>query len=164
MSNIYQKYCNSIQNHSLGAYAILSFINGYKDANSEYPDLLHIFIFLPMIMNEDIRNSIKAPKGNGGIQSIETLISEKIRNKKESFGMLHNLIKNFREYSLTCLIFALRTGLISILENNKLSPNSPFREEDKCNHIFSTSNKLGRLLAEDKQSLERLIIATGVNL
>ena len=120
MSNIYRKYCSSIQNHALGAYTIASFINGYKSVKSEFPNLLHIFIFLPMIMNEDIRNSIKAPKGNGGITRIETFISNKIYDKNNTFSTLHNIISCYKEYTLTCLIFGLKTGLITLSEDSKI--------------------------------------------
>lgn len=164
MNNIYKKYCNSIQNHALGAYAIASFIEGYKKESNESPSLLHIFTFLPMVMNEDIRNTIKAAKGNGGIQSIDTFISEKVRSKDSSFSTLHNYIKNFREYTLTCFIFALRTGLIELSKNNELSVNITSNKQTTCNHIFLTSNKLGGLFGNNKHSLEKLLIATGVNL
>ena len=153
-----------MQNHALGAYAIASFVNGYKTINSELPNLIHIFIFLPMVMNEKIRNSIKAPKGTGGVKGIETFISNKVYDRHNEFGTLHNNINYYKEYTLTSLIFGLRTKLLFLSENASVSVIEPFVEYPKKNHIFLTANKLGELFASDKKSLEKLILSTGVNL
>lgn len=98
MTDIYSKYCTSMQNHGLGSFSIVAFISGYHSIHKEYPNWFDIFLVLPMIMNEQVRELIKKSVGRGGATTIETLISSKILNKKEKYGAFHNLIDSFKEY------------------------------------------------------------------
>ena len=94
MANIYSKYCTSMQNHGLGSFSIVAFINGYHSIHEEYPNWFDIFLVLPMIMNEQVRELIKKSVGRGGTTTIETLISSKILNKREKYGAFHKFIMN----------------------------------------------------------------------
>ena len=164
MLDIYNKYCTSMQNHGLGAFTIVAFISGYNSINEKYPNWFDIFLVLPMIMNEQVRELIRKPVGRGGATTIETLISSKILNKKEKFGAFHNLITSFKEYTMTCIIFGLRTKLISRINSIELKNNILFEKEKFNNNIFLASYKLGELYANDKDAFMKLINSTGVNL
>ena len=168
MSSIYKKYCNDIQNPALGAYAIASFVNEYKKEAEEnkLPNLIHLFLFISMVMNKDIRNSIKKDnfKGKSGILSIDRFLSEEIYKNHNSFGTLHNNIKNYREYTLTSLIFAIRIGIISLTNNGEIDIVNLFKKYKQENYIISASEKMGKLFAKDPYSLNKIIIGTGVAL
>lgn len=164
MLDIYSKYCTSMQNHGLGAFAIVAFISGYNSINAEYPKWFDIFLVLPMIMNEQVRELIKKSSGRGGATTIETLISSRILNKKEKYGAFHNLIDSFKEYTITCIIFGLRTKLISQINDIEFKSNVLFEKEKFNNNIYLASYKLGELYAADKYAFMKLINSTGVNL
>ncbi len=164
MTNIYSKYCTSMQNHGLGSFSIVAFISGYHSIHNKYPNWFDIFLVLPMVMNEQVRELIKKSAGRGGATTIETLISSKILNKKEKYGAFHNLIDSFKEYTLTCIIFGLRTKLISRINNIEFKSNILFEKEKYNNNIFLASYKLGELYANDKNAFMKLINSTGVNL
>lgn len=164
MLDIYNKYCTSMQNHGLGAFVIVAFISGYNSINKEYPKWFDVFLVLPMIMNEQVRELIKKSSGRGGATTIETLISSRILNKKEKYGAFHNLIDSFKEYTITCIIFGLRTKLISQINDIEFKSNVLFEKEKFNNNIYLASYKLGELYAADKDAFMKLINSTGVNL
>lgn len=163
-NNIYNKYCTCMQNHGLGAYAIACFTNGYYSINNEQPNFFHIFLILPMILNERIRFLIRGKNNLGGVEQIETLISNKIYNKKDEIGAFYNLIDSYKNYTMTCIIFGLRTGLFQLINSVNIEALNVFNKEECDNHIFLSAYKLGQLFANDKDSLLKLMNATGVNL
>ncbi len=60
MTDIYSKYCTSMQNHGLGSFSIVAFYKWLSFySQREYPNWFDIFLVLPMIMNEQVRELIK---------------------------------------------------------------------------------------------------------
>ena len=49
MTDIYSKYCTSMQNHGLGSFSIVAFISGYHSIHEKYPNWFDIFLVLPFL-------------------------------------------------------------------------------------------------------------------
>lgn len=118
MNNIYKKYCNEIQNPALGATLICIFSKAYKEnsLSKNNPSILLIFLIMPLILNKDFRNLVIKDDGKRASNNINSFLS-KINENIKTFESLHDYIKIFRGYTLTSLIFALKTGLIEVEEN-----------------------------------------------
>ena len=139
-TNIYNKYCTCMQNHGLGAYAIVAFCSGYK------------------------RLVIRGKNDNEGIKQIDTLISNKIYDKKTFIGAFYNLISAYKNYTMTSLIFGLRTGMLNLSKTGVVSTVISFNGEKYNHHIYLSAYKLGILFGQDKDALVKLLQATGVSL
>ncbi len=163
-TNIYNKYCTCMQNHGLGAYAIVAFCSGYKTVSKKYPTILNLFVAIPMIMNETIRLVIRGKNDNEGVKQIDTLISNKIYDKKNFIGAFYNLISAYKNYTMTSLIFGLRTGLLNLSKTGYVSTVISFNGEKYNHHIYLSAYKLGILFGQDKDALVKLLQATGVSL
>ena len=162
--NIYNKYCTCMQNHGLGAYAIVAFCSGYKSVNKTNSTILNLFIAIPMIMNETIRLVIRGKNDNEGIKQIDTLISNKIYDKKTFIGAFYNLISAYKNYTMTSLIFGLRTGMLNLSNTGEISTVVTFNSKKYNHHIYLSAYKLGVLFGQDKDALVKLLQATGVSL
>lgn len=163
-TNIYNKYCTCMQNHGLGAYAIVAFCSGYKTARKKCSTILNLFVAIPMIMNETIRLGIRGKNDNEGIKQIDTLISNKIYDKKTFIGAFYNLISAYKNYTMTSLIFGLRTGMLNLSKTGVVSTVISFNGEKYNHHIYLSAYKLGILFGQDKDALVKLLQATGVSL
>ena len=163
-NNIYNKYCTCMQNHGLGAYAIVAFCAGYKSVSNKNNIILNLFIAIPMIMNETIRLVIRGKNDNEGIKYIDTLISNKIYDKKTFIGAFYNLISAYKNYTMTSLIFGLKTGLLNLSNTGNIDTGIPFDGKEKNHHIYLSAYKLGVLFGQDKDALVKLLQATGVSL
>lgn len=122
INNIYSKYCSDMQNPALGAYILSTFVKSYNENSKSKANLFILFLIMPMIMRESIRklivtNSYRKPhKILAGL--IKTLCSGADDDKV--FGILHDNITNYKEYTMTSLIFALRLGILKIDSNAEL--------------------------------------------
>lgn len=163
-TNIYNKYCTCMQNHGLGAYAIVAFCSGYKSVSKKHSTILNLFIAIPMIMNETIRLVIRGKNDNEGIKQIDTLISNKIYDKKTFIGAFYNLISSYKNYTITSVIFGMRTGLLNLSSAGDISTTVHFNSEKYNHHIYLSAYKLGVLFGQDKDALIKLLQATGVSL
>lgn len=163
-TNIYNKYCTCMQNHGLGAYAIVAFCSGYKTVSKKCSTILNLFVAIPMIMNETIRLVIRGKNDNEGIKQIDTLISNKIYDKKTFIGAFYNLISAYKNYTMTSLIFGLRTGMLNLSKTGVVSTVISFNGEKYNHHIYLSAYKLGILFGQDNDALIKLLQATGVSL
>ena len=163
-TNIYNKYCTCMQNHGLGAYAIVAFCSGYKTVSKKCSTILNLFVAIPMIMNETIRLVIRGKNNNEGIKQIDTLISNKIYDKQTFIGAFYNLISAYKNYTMTSLIFGLRTGMLNLSKTGVVSTVISFNGEKYNHHIYLSAYKLGILFGQDKDALVKLLQATGVSL
>ena len=163
-NNIYNKYCTCMQNHGLGSYAIVAFCSGYKSVTNEVSSILNLFIVIPMVMNETIRLVIRGKNDNEGVKQIDTLISNKIYDKKTFIGAFYNLISAYKNYTMTSIIFGLRTGLLTLDLSGKIDTNISFDSIKNKHHIYQSAYKLGLLFGQDKNAMVKLLHATGVSL
>lgn len=153
-----------MQNHGLGAYAIVAFCSGYKTVSKKCSTILNLFVAIPMIMNETIRLVIRGKNDNEGIKQIDTLISNKIYDKKTFIGAFYNLISAYKNYTMTSLIFGLRTGMLNLSKTGVVSTVISFNGEKYNHHIYLSAYKLGILFGQDNDALIKLLQATGVSL
>ena len=98
MKTIYKKYCNDIQNPVLGAYLIYVFSNTFYQERGICPNLIDIFIFIPLIMVRDVRELIfwfdNADKSHQKTK-ISRLIT--LQSQKEYIEELIELLKERNE-------------------------------------------------------------------
>lgn len=119
--NIYQKYCNNIQNPALGAAIIAIFVNEYykNSIQKKFPNLLMIFVVIPLILNKNYRMLLINNEGKCLSRNIMTYLS-KINKNKLTANSLHHYVEVFKGYSLASIIFAKNIGLINIDINNAI--------------------------------------------
>ena len=164
MKTIYHKYCNDIQNPALGAYIIATFVKNFKEQSKQCPTIIDIFLILPLIIVESTRKLIN---GEHNIRKMKSFYKElkNTSSKKDNIAMGISLssIKNYKEYTMCSLIFALETSLVKFNENydidmlNYKEYNNEKNRELK--EIFDASKNIGKLYAKDydtKQLLSEL--------
>lgn len=161
--NIYEKYCNDIQNPALGAAIIANFANTFY-LNSEEDDklsLLMVFVIVPLILNKNFRSCLVAPNGNKASNNLITFLS-KIANRDNTANNLHKYVEIFRGYTLTSIIFAKKIGLIEIDNDaNVICSSSKIKNLPKDNLYIKASKVLGEYFA-DKMTLNLLSQQLGV--
>ncbi len=161
--SIYEKYCNDIQNPALGAFVIASFIKAFKknSQDNQLPNLVYVFISVPILMNTDCRKFIRDENPREGVRNIDNLM-QKMNGGKPTFGTLYKNIQNYKEYTLTSIIFGLRTGLLSLKENAELDVEIELQSE-LDEKVFSAAEKLGKLFAM-QPSLKKFVKIMGVSI
>lgn len=142
VESIYEQYCNDFHNPALGAYIIVKFVESfYKHASSDKSlNILYLFAVMPLVMNVNFRNCI----GNKII--LNSLIASINKNKK-LFGSYHDAIDRYKEYTLCCLIFALRLGFVS-LGNDAVIKLEAYNLPDHTNILVRNAAKMGTLFAK----------------
>lgn len=103
-----------IQNPAIGAVVLWRFVCGYYSAANEDKPVPFplIFIVLPIIFREDLRNIISSTNKSSVLQKL----SEKLFYNKKSdlVYSLQNISKLYRELTLSSFNIAIRSKLISI--------------------------------------------------
>lgn len=142
-NNIYQKYCNEIQNPALGAVLISVFANEYKKAslNKNNPSLLMVFVIIPIILNKDFRNCLIKDDGKKASNTALSFFS-KINEKNETFDNLHHYINVFKNYVFTSFIFGLQSNIITFDSNAEVICKSTKLSELPENNIYIKSAKI----------------------
>ena len=144
IKNVYQKYCNDIQNPALGAAIISIFVNTFNKSsiNKEYPSLLMVFVIIPLILNENYRQLLINSKGNKSSNGILTFLS-KIVKKEFTANNLHHYVEIFKSYTLTSIVFAINTGLIKIdSKNGTILPFSEKIEKFPVDNLYLKAAKI----------------------
>ena len=83
---------------------------------------------------------------------------------KSERKVLTNLISAYKNYTMTSLIFGLRTGLLNLSNTGDVDTVIPFDGKKNNHHIYLSAYKLGVLFGQDKDALVKLLQATGVSL
>lgn len=118
MSNIYEKYCNDIQNPALGSILISLFAYEFYKSSiiHKTPNLLYAFLIIPLLMNKDMRSCIVSDKGGKSSNNAYTLLSKLMKNEN-TFNNIHNYVEKFKTITMTSILFGLKTELFYI-DNN----------------------------------------------
>lgn len=116
MSNLYETYCNDIQNEAWGAYHLALFIQSYNRNSSTKALLIHLFTIMPFIVNDDLKKLVVNENYRNKIKNSTSLIRN-ILNSSSKIGTIQNYIAQYKEYTLVSFIFAIKLGLISIDED-----------------------------------------------
>lgn len=159
--DIYYEYCNDTQNEAIGAYVIARFVKAYieNSTKNEKPTIFDIFLMFPMVMNLEIRKHIINEKGTAKLRLLSSLIG-KFKEDNKIYGSLHYYIEKYKEYTMTCLIFAIRLNFIK-LEN--IYVNITDKEIYAHPHLsIIASDSLGKLFAD--RDLFNFLSLMGVNL
>lgn len=160
MKTIYKKYCNEIQNPALGAYLIYLFSTTFYQETGSYPNLLEIFILIPLIMVRDVRELIFWQDDDNKPHQITKIskLYEKIGyigKSKDNFslGTINGVILKFREFVMSSIIFAIETNLIvvnscgTVQINNKNNCNKKLNKE--LISLIKTTKILAKIYAKD---------------
>lgn len=115
MNNIYEKYCNNIQNPALGSIIISLFAYEFHRNSILHrnPNLLYAFILIPLLMNKDMRSCIVNEKCGKASNNIYTLLSKLMKNEK-TFNNIHSYVEKFKTFTMASVLFGLKTELFSI--------------------------------------------------
>lgn len=160
MKTIYKKYCNDIQNPALGAYLIYVFSNTFHQEKSIYPNLLDIFILIPLIMVRDVRELIFWFDNNNKSHQITKIskLYEKIgyigKSKDNlALGTINGVIVKFREFIMSSIIFAIETNLIIVNPNGTVQANNINQCDKGLNEelifLIKATNILAKIYAKD---------------
>ncbi len=160
MKTIYKKYCNDIQNPVLGAYLIYVFSNTFYQERGICPNLIDIFIFIPLIMVRDVRELIfwfdNADKSHQ-ITKISKLYEKigYIGKSKDNFvlGTINGVILKFREFVMSSIIFAIEANLIVVNSNGTVQTNDTNLHNKGLNEeliaLIKATNILAKIYAKD---------------
>jgi len=103
-----------VQNPAIGAAILWRFICGYYDNENESRQVPFplLFIALPIIFREDLRNIISSTYKPSGLQKV----SEKLFEKKQTdlLCSIQNSAEQYKEITLTSINIAVGSNLINI--------------------------------------------------
>lgn len=138
-----------VQNPALGATILWRFICGYNNRNKELTPFPLLFIVLPIIFREELREVIESTQKKSGLSKV----SEKLFNGKRvnELYTINNTAIDLRELSLDSIRIGIACGLFSVNVDTALAyplvkTNKRFSAE--INKILSASEKLGEWCSE----------------
>lgn len=153
---------DEIQNPGLGAAMLWKFSQGFSEVDSKFPNILHAFIVLPLLMHSYSYEILSSTHEKSGLNAIVLKLVSPPENKRktkignivlergaEDLYSLNSRIIKFRKLTMQSLLIANDTGLIDlnsatgdIKANNVLIPKwTPLGIEK----ILSTSFKFGKM-------------------
>ena len=122
-----------VQNPAIGAAILWRFVSGYYNMNSECRPVPFplLFITLPIIFREDLRDVISSTNKSSGLQKV----SEKLFSSKHNdlFYSIQDSAFAYKEITLLSIKIALQAGLIDL--SCKTALVAPLQVKT---HAFST--------------------------
>ena len=136
-----------MQNPALGAYILSTFVKSYNENSKNKANLFILFLIMPMIMRESIRKLIFTNSHKKPHKILSGLINELCSGGDDNkvFGIMQNSIINYKEYTMTSLIFALRLGILKINCNAELEV--PIKIYSTPSVFSCAAEVLGKLFA-----------------
>lgn len=105
----------------------------YKKVNSDGMDFPLIFIILPVIFSETIRNSLPKSKS--------TPLTEWIQKNSDIVITFYNRAISMKEFTQEALLFGLSNKWLILEENGKLQSNISKYKLDKSMNTFGVETK-----------------------
>lgn len=150
-----------VQNPALGAALVWRFVEAYSPkATSRLPVLPLLFIVLPIVYREELRNVATSTLPSSGLR----LFAGKFRKEQEVLhGIQHRMLR-LKNLSLSSISIASHCGLISIntetAEVSSLRQKSPKISDDGVKHMLRFAEKLGHwckdLTLQEVQAILRI--------
>lgn len=138
-----------VQNPALGAAILWRFVCGYHNKNKEFTPFPLLFIVLPIIFREDLREVIVSTQKKSGLSKV----SEKLFKVKKANELytINNTAIELRALSLDSIKIGIACGLFNV--NIETAFVYPLVETSKrfsadTNRILSASEKLGEWCSE----------------
>lgn len=107
-----------VQNPAIGAAILWRFVCGYYNSESQQVPFPLLFVVLPIIFREDLREVISSTNKTSGLQKV----SEKLFANKQTdlLCSIQNTAEQYKETTLSAINIALFTNLISISSKTAL--------------------------------------------
>jgi len=137
-----------VQNPAIGAAILWRFVCGYYDSDidgKQVPFLL-LFIVLPIIFREDLRDAIDSTRESSRLHKFSENLFKK--NRADLLFSIHDSVDQYKEITLLAINIAVGAGLISISSKTALvTPiQTVIRKTPKTSEpLLKLSKKLGVL-------------------
>ena len=138
-----------VQNPAIGAAILWRFICGYYNKDKDLVPFPLLFIVLPIVFREDLREIIDSTRKKSGLSKVsEKLFKDK---KVNELYTINNTAINLRELSLDSIRIGIACGLFDVNTETALvyplvETNKRFSQE--TNIILSVAEKLGEWCSE----------------
>ena len=138
-----------VQNPALGAAILWRFVCGYHQEKKELVPFPLLFIVLPIIFREDLRDTIRSTQKNSGLSKV----SEKLfKNKKvNELYTINNTAIELRRLSFDAIRIGIACGLFGVDMGTALVyplTTTNKRLSVETNKILTASEKLGSWCSE----------------
>lgn len=138
-----------VQNPALGAAILWRFICGHHKRDKELVPFPLLFIVLPIIFREDLREVIASTQKKSGLSKV----SEKLFNGKKvnELYTINNTAIDLRDLSLDSIRIGMACGLFNVNVETALAyplVETTKRFSAEINKILSASEKLGEWCSE----------------
>ena len=144
MMNTMNKEVYYVQNPALGAVILWRFICGYYNKGKDFTPFPLLFIVLPIVFREDLREVIETTQKKSGLSKV----SEKLFKGKSinELYTINNTAIDLRKLSLDSIRIGIACGLFNV--NMETALVYPLIETNKrlsaeTNRILAASEKLG---------------------
>lgn len=109
-----------VQNPAIGAAILWRFVCGYYDNDSESRQVPFplLFVVLPIIFREDLRNMINTTRKSSGLQKISEKLFE--NKKADLLCNIHIFAEQYKEITLSAINIAVGANLISVSKETAL--------------------------------------------
>lgn len=107
-----------VQNPALCSLLIWRFICGFANKNENPTPFPLLFIVLPMILNEEIREIISSTFQSSGLRTFADKFAKSSISKSDLILSIHGKSLNLRELTLDSIKLALSSKLISLDAKN----------------------------------------------
>lgn len=120
-----------VQNPAIGAAILWRFICGYKDKRGELTPFPLLFIVLPIIFKEELRNRITSTQKRKGLSKMSEKLFEDQRN--DELYSINDMALDFRQLTLD----SFNVGSVSNLFQLKFDEALVYPVETRVKNIFS---------------------------
>lgn len=150
-----------MQNPALGAALIWRFAEGYAPKGyGQLPCLPLLFIVLPILYQEQLRNAAIATKPSSGLR----VFAGKFKSEQEILFGIQGRMLRLRDVSLASISIAIQSGLISLntstTDVESLRPKAPVDMDEKITAMMKAAQKLGQwcktLTIQEVQAILRI--------
>ncbi|MCL2681624.1 MAG: DUF6521 family protein [Streptococcaceae bacterium] len=135
-----------VQNPAIGAAILWRFVCGYYDSDNESRQVPFplLFVVLPIIFREDLRDVISSTNKPSGLQKV----SEKLFASKQAdlFCGIQNTAEQYKETTLSAINIAVGANLISVSGKTALVipiQTKTTRMPKSCEKLLKQAEKLG---------------------
>ncbi|WP_332771622.1 three component ABC system middle component [Pseudomonas sp. ESBL1] len=150
-----------MQNPALGAVLIWRFTEGYAPKGcGQLPCLPLLFIVLPILYQEQLRNAAIATNPSSGLR----VFAGKFKSEQEILFGIQGRMLRLRDVSLASISIAIQSGLISLNTSTtgveSLRPKAPADMDEKITAMMKAAQKLGQwcktLTIQEVQAILRI--------
>lgn len=150
----------TITNPALGSFILWSFLQGYESNKQGCPYHL-LYLPLPLILSENIRNEFKGTNAATGLQTWILRNQKSLLQFSERIEKTQNLTKEAIVFGCSNKIFQIQDDGSMISLGKEINKKNLNKLSDELKEMASAAKKLGKWLSQSN-SVSNILISLGL--